>query len=121
MTGLRALVLGLGLILAGPARAEPWLDRAPGALRVATPHAAPARTGSGLLVHLMTRGGGHIAASAQLPPVARPRDPPRTPRAYASRPHSAAARSWETAAKPCRQTTSTAQTSPTTEARSYPV
>ena len=72
MTGLRALVLGLGLILAGPARAEPWLDRAPGAIRVATLNAGLVRKGAGMLVNQMTRGGGQIDAVAEIILLVRP-------------------------------------------------
>jgi alkaline phosphatase D len=59
--------LTLGLVLAGPAAAaEPWLDRAPDTIRVATFNAGLVRKGAGMLVHEMTRGSAQIEAVAEI-------------------------------------------------------
>ena len=63
---LRAAVLGLTLALAGQAQAEPWLERAPDTIRVATLNAGMVRKGAGMLVHQMTKGGGQIDAVAEI-------------------------------------------------------
>ena len=56
MKTLRALAVGL--IFAGPAgAAEPWLDRGPDTVRIATFNAGLVRKGAGMLVHEMTTGG----------------------------------------------------------------
>ncbi|MFQ5566429.1 MAG: endonuclease/exonuclease/phosphatase family protein [Paracoccaceae bacterium] len=64
MRALRALVLGLAL--AGQAQAEPWLDRAPGTIRVATFNAGLVRKGAGMLVREMERGSVQIDAVAEI-------------------------------------------------------
>ncbi len=70
MRALRALVLGFGLTLtlalAGWARAEPWLERAPDAIRVATLNAGLVRKGAGMLVHEMVKGSAQIDAVAEI-------------------------------------------------------
>jgi hypothetical protein len=61
---LRAIVLGLGLaltlVLAGWAQAEPWLERAPDTIRVATLNAGLVRKGAGMLVREMAGGSAQI-------------------------------------------------------------
>ena len=70
MRALRAFVLGLGLALtlalAGGAQAEPWLERAPDAIRVATLNAGLVRKGAGMLVHEMVKGSAQIDAVAEI-------------------------------------------------------
>ena len=64
--------LAVGLTLAGPAgAAEPWLDRAPNTVRIATFNAGLVRKGAGMLVHEMGAGGkagksGQIDAVAEI-------------------------------------------------------
>jgi hypothetical protein len=64
---LGALVLGLGLLIGGPAGAdEPWEARAPDTIRIATFNAALARKGAGLLLREMQEGSARIDAVAEI-------------------------------------------------------
>jgi len=62
---LRALAVGL--TLAGPAgAAEPWQDRAPDTIRIATFNAGLVRKGAGMLVHEMAGDSAEIDAVAEI-------------------------------------------------------
>lgn len=69
MNRLRALTVSLAVIaLAGGhgTAAEPWLDRAPDTLRIATFNAGLVRKGAGMLVHEMAGGSAQIDAVAEI-------------------------------------------------------
>jgi hypothetical protein len=66
---LPALVLGLSLAASGwgfAEPAEPWLDRAPDSIRIATLNAGLVRKGAGMLVHEMAGGSAQIDAVAEI-------------------------------------------------------
>jgi len=70
---LGAAALGLGLLIAAPAgAAEPWVERAPDTIRVATFNVALARKGAGLLVREMQEGSAQIDAVAEIVLRVRP-------------------------------------------------
>jgi hypothetical protein len=67
----RALVFGLCLTLAGMAgalagTAEPWQEKAPDSIRIATFNAGLVRKGAGMLVNEMTKGSPQIDAVAEI-------------------------------------------------------
>ncbi len=69
MRTLRALLLGLTLAgwADGPVDAvEPWLDRVPDTIRIATFNAGLVRKGAGVLVHEMDAGSAQIDAVAEI-------------------------------------------------------
>ena len=69
MSNFRALTAGLALIALVGGRceaAEPWLDRSPDTIRIATFNAGLVRKGAGMLVHEMSDKGGQIDAVAEI-------------------------------------------------------
>ena len=71
---MRAAALGLALALAAglAGAAEPWEERAPGSVRVATLNAALGRPGAGLLLREMEKGSAQIDAIAEIVLRVRP-------------------------------------------------